>query len=346
MKKIHITSRDSPDNQPEDDLAKENIRLKQEIAELKESAEVQSSLYQIAELYSAIFRMADITNNAKDMGKFGTLLHGALRELISTENFYIAFLNQNSDSVSYPYFSDEMRKAPEPHGRDGSFFSFIAFSDTPVILPEERIKALADESFVAVTPPVPSCCVAVPFFAHGLQSGSIVITSYDPAKIFGPKEMDLLIFVGRHIGSILERRLVQEFLIKSREELEATVVQRTAEITKANEMLRQEITMREEIELLQSALSRVADLAMDTLEPEELYNGLHAIIGNVVYAKNFSVALYDEEHLVLEYPFFYDETGFSNPAENKMFTSLNRFVLGTQKPVYFSRSTLPSSFIN
>jgi len=96
---------------------------------------------------------------------------------------------------------------------------------------------------------------------HGIKTGVVEINYLEsrPEIDEGPflREERLLIdAVAGRLGRITERMLAEEALAKAKDELEIRVKERTAELAKANENLRREITERKRTEDELRALSR------------------------------------------------------------------------------------------
>lgn len=68
-----------------------------------------------------------------------------------------------------------------------------------------------------------------------------------------------------------------------------------------------DITERKRVEALQSALFRVAQKANAAEDVEEFLVSIHKILGELIDARNFYVALYDELTQTLSYPYYADE---------------------------------------
>jgi hypothetical protein len=58
---------------------------------------------------------------------------------------------------------------------------------------------------------------------------------------------------------------------------------------------------------VQGALYRVAELASAARDLPEFYRAIHAVVGELMCASNFYVALYDEEHRLISWPYHVDE---------------------------------------
>ncbi len=64
---------------------------------------------------------------------------------------------------------------------------------------------------------------------------------------------------------------------------------------------------RERAEKVQDALYRIAETASTAEDMQDFYRQIHAIVGELMYADNFYIALYDEERQRLNWPFYVDE---------------------------------------
>src|SRR6185437_9509568 len=83
-------------------------------------------------------------------------------------------------------------------------------------------------------------------------------------------------------------------------ELEHRVSDRTAE-------LQQQVLERQRGERLQAALFRIAELASTTDSIETFYATVHSVVGDLLYARNFYIALSSEDGTELTFPYLVDE---------------------------------------
>ena len=78
-------------------------------------------------------------------------------------------------------------------------------------------------------------------------------------------------------------------------------------ITELEERLAQRETEYKRNELVQSALYKIAEAASSVTDLQEFYKRLHQIIGELMYAGNFFIAIYDEQTGMLSWPYHVDE---------------------------------------
>ena len=94
----------------------------------------------------------------------------------------------------------------------------------------------------------------------------------------------------------------------------------------------------------QSALYRIATLALATDDMPVFYRGIHAILADLLYAENVFIALYDEDRRLINWPFYVDTVDLDVP-EPRVWEPLGRgtargltaYVLRTGRPLHASR---------
>jgi PAS domain S-box-containing protein len=98
---------------------------------------------------------------------------------------------------------------------------------------------------------------------------------------------------------------------------------------------------------VQDALYRIAELASAAQDMQEFYRAVHAIVGELIYASNFFIALYDEERQLINFAYREDEvdTDYPDPSQWLAFGSqptrgTTGYVLRTGKPQWLPRARL------
>jgi PAS domain S-box-containing protein len=92
----------------------------------------------------------------------------------------------------------------------------------------------------------------------------------------------------------------------------------------------QDITDRKQAELLQNAVYRIAQAADKSRSLEDLYRSVHEIIGTVMPAGNFYIALFDRDRDLISFPYFVDEED-SPPDPVKPGKGLTEYVIRTSR---------------
>ena len=92
-----------------------------------------------------------------------------------------------------------------------------------------------------------------------------------------------------------------------------------------------DITERKRAEQLQAALYRIAEKTSSARDLDEFFAAIHSILSELVYARNFYIALYDPRTQLLSFPYFVDEQD-APPGPQRPGKGLTEYVLRSGKP--------------
>ncbi|QSX78206.1 bifunctional diguanylate cyclase/phosphodiesterase [Agrilutibacter solisilvae] len=258
-------------------------------------------LEKTAKLQTALYAIADLAAGELDMPEMLRRIHAVVDELMYARNFFIALYNAVTDSVRFIYFADEKdRRAVDPEQEwpaiqiSNSLTLAMIREGRGALGPSERLR----EEFGLLTDanqygPDSADWLGVPMMGDGQVRGAIVVQSYDRAGRYTEEDRALLGFVAQHILTALMRK-------QAHDELEQRVEERTRELT-------EEVRERQRGERLQAALYSIADLASSELDMREMLRRIHAVVGELMYARNFYIALYSAQRNTLRFIYFADE---------------------------------------
>ncbi|HEY0661802.1 MAG TPA: EAL domain-containing protein [Lysobacter sp.] len=257
-------------------------------------------LEKTARLQSALYAIADLASGDIDMPEMLSSLHQVVGELMYAENFFIALYNAERDSVRFIYFADtrDLRTVDpnEEYSAEeirNSLTLAVIRTGRPAMGPSERLRAIFGLDGDLAYGPDSADWLGVPMVGADAVSGAVVVQSYDQADRYTEEDRALLAFVAQHILTALVRK-------QAHEELERRVEERTRELTV-------EVQERQRGETLQAALYRIADLASSEMDMSETLRRIHDVVGELMYAKNFFIALYSPERDTLRFIYFADE---------------------------------------
>ncbi len=97
-------------------------------------------------------------------------------------------------------------------------------------------------------------------------------------------------------------------------------------------VLYRDISEQKRAEALHSALYRITQKTSSDDDLQQFYTAVHSIVGELMYARNFYIALYDPLTQLLSFPYFEDE-GEGRPAPRKLGKGLTEYVLRTGEPL-------------
>ena len=93
-----------------------------------------------------------------------------------------------------------------------------------------------------------------------------------------------------------------------------------------------DISEQKRAEALSSALYRVADKSNTAHDLQQFFAAVHSIVDELMYARNFYIALYDPVKELLSFPYFVDQHDTA-PAPKKLAHGLTEYLLRTGEPL-------------
>lgn len=99
------------------------------------------------------------------------------------------------------------------------------------------------------------------------------------------------------------------------------------------------VAERKQSDLLHSALYRVAEMTSSAEDLPAFYSAVHKIIGGLMYAENFFIAVYDSSTELVGFPCFVDVVDTA-PQPRKLKRGMTEYVMRTEQPLLASRETI------
>ncbi|MBI5804551.1 PAS domain S-box protein [candidate division TA06 bacterium] len=100
----------------------------------------------------------------------------------------------------------------------------------------------------------------------------------------------------------------------------------------------EELTARKQAQAFMTALYKISDKAAAASDLKTLCSDLHNIVGGLIYARNFYLALYDQEADNLTFPYFVDEFSAA-PGPQRLKKGLIKQVLETGQALFATQET-------
>ncbi len=176
------------------------------------------------ELRSAMFRISEITNTARDLNDLYRSIHRIVGELMDATNFYIALYDEATDVVSYPYFVDQFEEdspAPEKTGRGLTWH--VLKTGKPLLATPSRFDELVLDGAIEPVGAPSLDWLGVPLMSADQVFGVLSIQSYNEGVRYGEREKEILVFVSQHVASAIESKRKEEALFRSKEYSESLI---------------------------------------------------------------------------------------------------------------------------
>ncbi|MHB8474602.1 MAG: GAF domain-containing protein [Gammaproteobacteria bacterium] len=243
-----------------------------------------------------------------DMPKMLLGLHKIVGSLMYAENFFIALLNTERQTLRFIYFADTQDSgmySPDTEipvaQMDGSLTLNLMRCARPARGAARDVATqigVPDGGIGLGTPALDF--LGVPMVRGSSVCGALVVQSYIERPRYTPDDQALLSFVASHILTALERK-------QAHEELERRVEERTRELAKINFDLECEVEERRRGERLQTALYQIAALTSKEEKADRYFAEIHRIVSSLLDVENFYIALLSEDGQTITFPFAQDQ---------------------------------------
>jgi len=296
-------------------------RLRLDVERLARAERLQRALFAISDCASSDRETADVLRE----------LHQIVGRLMYAKNFFIVRYTSEPETMRFIYFADSQDNRvwdPNEVFDAGLFSGSLTLAMLRKGMPihghgdtlREQLRIVRDD----VVGPKSEDWLGVPMIENGIVRGAVVVQSYDPALRYSYDDQTLLAYVAQNILTALARR-------EAAEEMERRVAERTL-------ALRLEISERQRGERLQAALFRIAEVANSSETMGGFYASIHAIVGELLDARNFYIGLLTDNDTALEFPFSVDEH-HARFETRKLGHGLSEYVLRTGKPLLLDESS-------
>lgn len=297
------------------------------------------SLEKSKRLQQALYEIADLAGTGLEMSEMLRRIHAVVNSLMYAENCYIVSYDDQRRTIRFLYFADQKdpyvaepeREFTEEEMVNSMTFALLRHGQPlrgPSTVIRQKLGVIRDPSHG----PDSLDWLGVPMRRDDRVCGAIVVQSYDTPASYADEDRALLGYVAQHILTALDRK-------HAHADLEHRVEARTHELQRANRELQAEIIERKRAEKLQSALFRIADLAITSESLERFYADVHAVVDELIDARNFYIALRSEDGQTLNFPYSIDERDPMRRSR-RIGNGLTEYVIETGKPLLADRAVI------
>ena len=165
------------------------------------------SLKYLNKLKDSIFRMSHAVHDTDNIHELYKKIHSEITSLVHTNNFYIALLDNEKNSISFPYYIDINDSIPKESIELGTgLTSLILKSSKPCLIDKTEYLQLIKNGIISRLGSVPESFLGVPLILHNNKPiGILAIQSYTKKIIFNQNDLDILCFISEQIALAIEK---------------------------------------------------------------------------------------------------------------------------------------------
>ena len=260
---------------------------------------MKSRLARLEAVQAMLLEIGQLSASCTDITEFIGAVHRALGRIMYANNFYVTLAEREDNTVRFVYFVDTVDDAPDPDERvtlaspDASPTAWVMLNKRPLVMTADEMHQ-RERGAVWGTGSIAEHWMGCPLLDQQHEVlGAIVIQSYSPQHTYSEEDQALFALIANHVSNALQG-------LQSMDRLERAVQERTRALAR-------EVAERRRAEQVQHALYQIADLSASALEPDVLASSLHRIVGELMMAKNFIIALTHPDTGEISIPYFADE---------------------------------------
>ncbi|WP_080240673.1 PAS domain S-box protein [Spirosoma rigui] len=187
------------------------------------------------------YSIANWTINTPNLDELYHKIHDELGNIIDARNFFIALYDSSKSYLSFPYYVDEyfggnMRFTKRRLGNGLTEYTIQA--NKPLFLYEKDIRQLAEQHQIDLYGQLqPQVMLTAPLRIGDEITGIIGVKSYDDARTYGPRDLELLEFISGQVALAIARKQDEAALDKQNARLNAMFDSSTYLIWSVNKAL-------------------------------------------------------------------------------------------------------------
>ena len=181
-----------------------------------------TNLKKAEEIKDALFKISTAVTSQSNINVLYAFIHNVVSELMRAENFYIALYHKETETVSFPYFVDQVDEQPIERKAGRGLTEYILRSGEAHLIDAEMDIKLREVGETSLIGEPTQIWLGVPLKVEGNTIGAIVVQDYSDASTYGEEEKDILIYVSEQIALAIDKKRNEEKIIEYSEELKET----------------------------------------------------------------------------------------------------------------------------
>jgi PAS domain S-box-containing protein len=188
----------------------------QEISQLQRERRIIQTLYHISQ----------IANMGSALSEIYPIIHEQLGKIIDATNFYIALIGSEQGEIYFPYYTDEAAGDDEifinRYCTSQSIFHYVLKVGKPVLMDFQRYRKMLSYGYIEPWDVMTNThlWLAVPLKTDDKVIGVIALQSYDNARLYSEKDIDLLEFVSQQLSAAIYKKALKTKVTKMKQNLD------------------------------------------------------------------------------------------------------------------------------
>jgi PAS domain S-box-containing protein len=189
-----------------------------EISLLRRERGITKTLYLISRIASSNIPLQELY----------PIIHEQLGKIIDATNFYIALTDSEKKEINFPYYTDEAAGDDEifinRYCTSQSIFHYVLKVGKPVLMDFQRYRKMLSYGYIEPWDVMTNThlWLAVPIKVDEDIIGVIALQSYDNARLYSERDIDLLEFIAQQLSAAIYKKALKTKITKMKQDLKLT----------------------------------------------------------------------------------------------------------------------------
>lgn len=163
-------------------------------------------------LKHVLYKISQLCHSDLTLSELYPQIQGNLKKVLIAANFYIALWDSKKEELFFPYYTDEAAGDDEifiqRYCSSQSIFHYILKNGKPVLMDFQRYRKMISYGYIESWDVMTNThlWLAVPLKVEEKVIGVLALQSYDNARLYSEKDIDLLEFVAEQLSTAIFRK--------------------------------------------------------------------------------------------------------------------------------------------
>lgn len=159
--------------------------------------------------------ISNIISSSLNLNLLYKNIHRSLGKILNADNFFIALLDEQKDTVSFPYYVDTMDKSPgkiSHFSQRATLTGQVIRKKKPLLFSHKEILDFIRNRNLQKMGTISRVWMGAPLVVTSRVIGVVVMQNYVSENTYTRRDLDILTSVSRHIAIAIERKLSDDAL--------------------------------------------------------------------------------------------------------------------------------------
>ena len=149
------------------------------------------------------------SNTEANLQEFYKFIHNSIRKLMPADNFYISLYDKENDTLTFPYFIDELDTEAPPKKFGNGLTEYVIRTGKPALINRKADEKLVQEGKAELVGSPSAIWLGIPLKILDNTIGALVVQDYVNESTFTEKEKEILEFISYPISRAIERKKLE-----------------------------------------------------------------------------------------------------------------------------------------